>query len=435
MVLLLDYLLGVPFWVGVYYSLRSYWRDKNDVQARSTLLMLFFMAVALTLTSPFLFRAIVRLFDIKNITRLMVDFSASLSIYYYYAMLVEVKPPYRRHLLFIRLHLILVVLILSFCFFSSKTERELLYTVDDGYDWFNFAYNLAFLSFFSWSSGIGVVHFRRQVAAASDFFLKARLGFISFTCFLALIYCGFKFAALMIQRFSNYFPGPFFFVTVKLITIAVGILASLILTMPKLVKHLIILFYYFRNLGSIHSELCGLISMLDNLLFPSRSHQSTQKIYYISALGEKLGLEDESIQLIKEADIIFDVRQGRVNQEQQEALYLRELINSSLATPAISQLDYLKELYFFHNLYQVTRHIGENYDGTGRPSGLARDRIPLGARIIRVVDYYVSRTDMEIDPETVITELQERSGTLFDPKIVQALLEILASGLGGSHTQ
>ena len=240
----------------------------------------------------------------------------------------------------------------------------------------------------------------------------------------------------MIQRLSpDYFPGPFFFVTVKLITIAVGILASLILTMPKLVKHLIILFYYFRNLGSIHSELCGLISMLDNLLFPSRSHQSTQKIYYISALGEKLGLEDESIQLIKEADIIFDVRQGRVNQEQQEALYLRELINSSLATPAISQLDYLKELYFFHNLYQVTRHIGENYDGTGRPSGLARDRIPLGARIIRVVDYYVSRTDMEIDPETVITELQERSGTLFDPKIVQALLEILASGLGGSHTQ
>jgi response regulator RpfG family c-di-GMP phosphodiesterase len=124
-----------------------------------------------------------------------------------------------------------------------------------------------------------------------------------------------------------------------------------------------------------------------------------------------------------------------VNQEQQEAVYLRDLINSSLATPAISQLDYLKELYFFHNLYQVTRHISENYDGTGRPSGLAIDRIPLGARIIRVVDYYVSRTDMEIDPETVITELQERSGTLFDPKIVQALLEILASGLGGPHTQ
>ena len=381
MISFLDYLLCIPFWVGAYYSLRTYWRDKSDVQARYTLLMLFFMAVALTLNSPFLFRAIVRLVDIKNIPRLMADFSASLSIYYYYAMVVEVHPPYRRHLVFIRLHLILVVLILSFCFF------------------------------------------------------KARLGFISFTCFLALIYCGFKFAALMIQRFSNYFPGPFFFVTVKLITIAVGILASLILTMPKLVKHLIILFYYFRNLGSIHSELCGLISMLDNLLFPSRSHQSTQKIYYISALGEKLGLEDESIQLIKEADIIFDVRQGRVNQEQQEALYLRELINSSLATPAISQLDYLKELYFFHNLYQVTRHIGENYDGTGRPSGLARDRIPLGARIIRVVDYYVSRTDMEIDPETVITELQERSGTLFDPKIVQALLEILASGLGGSHTQ
>jgi len=263
MVSFLDYLLCIPFWVGVYYSLRSYWRDKSDVQARDTLLMLFFMAVALTLTSPFLFRAIAKLFEIKNITRLMVDFSASLSIYYYYAMLMEVHPPYRRHLVFIRLHLLLVLIILSFCFFSSKTERELLYTVDDGYDFFNFAYNLAFLSFFSWSSGIGVVHFRRQVAAASDFFLKARLGFISFTCFLALIYCGFKFAALMIQRFSpNYFPGPFFFVTVKLITIAVGILSGLILSMPQRLERLILFFYDFLIIRSLHHDLYVLLSLL-----------------------------------------------------------------------------------------------------------------------------------------------------------------------------
>jgi len=181
---------------------------------------------------------------------------------------------------------------------------------------------------------------------------------------------------------------------------------------------------------SLRRDLYVLLSILDDLLFALRSHQLTPKGYYISALGEKLRLESEEIQLIKEASTLFDIRQGRVNQEPQEALdsVRRDLINSSLVRPPISQPDYLKQLYFFHNLYQVTRHIGENYDGTGQPSGLSKDDIPLGSRIIRVVDYYISRTEISIDPSTVITELQEGSGTLFDPKIVPAFLEIIAEG-------
>ncbi len=73
----------------------------------------------------------------------------------------------------------------------------------------------------------------------------------------------------------------------------------------------------------------------------------------------------------------------------------------------------------------MTRHIGENYDGTGQPSGLSKDNIPLGARIIRVVDYYISRNEISIESKTLITELQEGSGKVFDPKIVQAFIEML----------
>lgn len=429
MVSVLDYLICIPFWVDVYYSSKSYWSDKSDVQAKYTLLMFLFMAVALTLTWPILFRAIVKLFSIKNITRLMVDFFASLSIYYYYAMLIEVHPPYRRHLSFIRLHLFLVLLILSFCFFRTDTQRELLYTVDCGEDFFNFAYNIAFLSFFVWSSGIGVVHFRRQGALANDFFLKARLWFIFFTCSLALTYCVLKFSVLIIQRFSpGYFPASFFFVTVKLITIVVGILSGLILTMPKRLERLILFFYDFLIIRSLHRDLYILLSILEDLLSALRSnHQLTQKSYYISALGKKLGLEEEEIQLIKEASVIFDIKQGRMNQSSQKALnsVRRDLTAGTLAGPTISQPDFLKQLYFFHNLYQVSRHIDENYDGTGKPSGLAKDNIPLGARIIRVVDYYAKRKEMGIETSTVVNELQEESGKVFDPKIVAAFLEIL----------
>jgi len=266
-------------------------------------------------------------------------------------MLVEVHPPYRRHLVFIRLHLLVVLFTLSFCFFNTKIERELLYTVDCGSDGFNFAYNLAFLSFFVWSSGIGVIHFRRQSARAGEFLLKARLWFIYFTCGLVVIYCGFKFGALTIPRFSpDYFPGTFFFVTVKLITIVVGILAGLILSFPKRLERLILFFYDFLIIRSLHRDLYALLSILEDLLFVLRPNQLSQKSNYISALGEKLGLESEEIRLIKEASILSDIKQGRLNQEPQETLSAvrRELIDNSLAGPTIGRPDTLKQLYFFH---------------------------------------------------------------------------------------
>ncbi|MDR3596423.1 HD domain-containing phosphohydrolase [Clostridium sp.] len=76
----------------------------------------------------------------------------------------------------------------------------------------------------------------------------------------------------------------------------------------------------------------------------------------------------------------------------------------------------------------LTHH--EKWDGTGYPLGLAKEEIPLMARIINVVDSYdVMTTDRiykkAIDKEDAIKELKRCCGTQFDPKIVECFIDYI----------
>jgi putative nucleotidyltransferase with HDIG domain len=79
------------------------------------------------------------------------------------------------------------------------------------------------------------------------------------------------------------------------------------------------------------------------------------------------------------------------------------------------------------------RHHHEDYDGTGYPSGLAGERIPVAARIIRVADAYDAMTSPRpfrdaLTHEAAVEELHRGAGTRFDPEVVAAFcgLEALA---------
>ena len=78
---------------------------------------------------------------------------------------------------------------------------------------------------------------------------------------------------------------------------------------------------------------------------------------------------------------------------------------------------------------EIEAALHESYDGTGFPMGLKGDEIPLGARILRIVLAF----DALIVPDPPALagsiskakeEIQRASGTVFDPKIVNAFLEM-----------
>jgi diguanylate cyclase (GGDEF)-like protein len=73
----------------------------------------------------------------------------------------------------------------------------------------------------------------------------------------------------------------------------------------------------------------------------------------------------------------------------------------------------------------------ERFDGTGYPDRLAGDDIPLGARIISVCDAFHAMTHNRtyrdaLGTPDAIAELQRHAGTQFDPRIIEALLNVLA---------
>jgi HD-GYP domain-containing protein (c-di-GMP phosphodiesterase class II) len=74
-------------------------------------------------------------------------------------------------------------------------------------------------------------------------------------------------------------------------------------------------------------------------------------------------------------------------------------------------------------------HHHEKYNGTGYPSRLKKGQIPLGARIMAVADAFEAmvygrpyRERMDIG--AALKEIRKKSGTQFDPKVVEAFLKI-----------
>jgi len=76
------------------------------------------------------------------------------------------------------------------------------------------------------------------------------------------------------------------------------------------------------------------------------------------------------------------------------------------------------------------RHHHENYDGTGYPDGTSKDKIPVGARLIRLADAYVTYTQLtqggkEKESGRATDYLRKGRGSQFDPTITDVLVKML----------
>lgn len=85
---------------------------------------------------------------------------------------------------------------------------------------------------------------------------------------------------------------------------------------------------------------------------------------------------------------------------------------------------------FFSNIIPLITHHKEHYDGTGYPSKLSGDEIPLGSRIIALAEAYIAMTSQRpfrkpLNTRQAIQEILESSGNQFDPEVVEAFIKIL----------
>src|SRR5262245_56621958 len=89
----------------------------------------------------------------------------------------------------------------------------------------------------------------------------------------------------------------------------------------------------------------------------------------------------------------------------------------------------LSSISFPYPVVPVVRHHHESWDGTGYPDGIKGTDIPIGARILAVVDCFDALTSdrpyrPKLHDEAAMALLLERRGSMYDPLVVATFIRV-----------
>ena len=99
----------------------------------------------------------------------------------------------------------------------------------------------------------------------------------------------------------------------------------------------------------------------------------------------------------------------------------------------IKGYEILKKVDYIPGLQEGIRGHHERWDGKGYPDNLAGEDIHIYARILCLADSYDAMTTDRVyrprlKPEDVAKEIENNSGSQFDPDLAKAFLDMIRSG-------
>lgn len=149
------------------------------------------------------------------------------------------------------------------------------------------------------------------------------------------------------------------------------------------------------------------------------------------AIAERLGLREDEKVWLRYAAALHDIgkigvresiltKSGRLTQEEYDEMKKHPAKGAEI----------LREVKFLAPVVPIVYHHQEQYDGKGYPEGLAGERIPIGSRIVAVLDAFDAMTTdrpyrNRLPLERAILELQRYSGIQFDPQVVEAFIQVV----------
>jgi hypothetical protein len=191
---------------------------------------------------------------------------------------------------------------------------------------------------------------------------------------------------------------------------------------------------------SYESTLLALTRALDTRDEETEVHSQRVR-RYTELLGRRLGVAEDDLEDMSRGALLHDI--GKIGVPDAILLKPARLTEDELAMmrrhPVIGY-SMIVHIPFLAKAAEIVLHHHEAYDGTGYPSGLVGDQIPLGARIFAVADALDAMTSdrpyrRALPLATALAEIERCRGKQFDPHLVDTLLaipvtELIAVGRG-----
>src|ERR1700683_4272072 len=158
------------------------------------------------------------------------------------------------------------------------------------------------------------------------------------------------------------------------------------------------------------------------------THTHLQRVRtYAVEIAKEIGLSADEIEALRAAALLHDIgklavpehiinKPGKLTPEEFEKMKVHPLVGAEI----------LDRVAFPYPVAPIVRSHHERWDGSGYPAGLVGEEIPIGARILTVVDCLDAlATDRPyrpaIPPDRAMSTVKEKAGTWFDSKIVEVL--------------
>jgi len=149
-------------------------------------------------------------------------------------------------------------------------------------------------------------------------------------------------------------------------------------------------------------------------------------------LARRLQLPEKDVIVIQYVASVHDIGMTQVSDEILNKTF--ELTTDEVKTireHSTRGVELIRPLEFVELVSNIILYHHERVDGRGYPMGLKGDNIPIGSRILAIVDAYQSMTSdrpyrEQLTPQEAVRELVECCGKQFDPTIVDHFLAVLA---------
>ena len=175
------------------------------------------------------------------------------------------------------------------------------------------------------------------------------------------------------------------------------------------------------------------ISFIDAKDPYTRGH-SRRVAMYAAEISKRMRLSEDEVQNVYYAGLLHDAgkisvpdavlnKPGKLSDEERKLIQDHTVAGGKM----------LKQMTSLRGIRETALYHHERYDGNGYPEGLKGESIPLYARIVGVADSYDAMSSNRVyrrhlNKDEIIEEIQQGSGTQFDPNIVPYMVDMINDG-------